>query len=175
VKASRPDRDGGGAEHRAAISKAAQVRFEGEDFSSCFEELKEVVATACERQGVWEAKVIAGIRTVAGFAAANPSKALALSVEARRPDSDGRASDVNAYFAARLADLAPSESRIPISTDQGVVEAIALIIRGHLLNGTSHLLPEAAPDMVYLALMPYIGLRETQRWTEVLTLGETLR
>ena len=63
-----------------------------------------------------------------------------------------------AYFAERLGAVAPTAARKPISTDESIVESIAVFIRGHLLGGTEAELPATAPDLVYLALMPYLGL-----------------
>lgn len=173
--ASRASDGNGCRNRRAPLSKAARVRNEGEDFASSFEELKGVVSGACARESEWEAKVVAGIQAIAEFAAAGPAKALALTVEARRPGPDHQipASEVIDFFAEQLAELAPRGSRSPISSDRSIVEAIALIFRGHLLGGTADQLPEAAPDMVYLALMPYLGLAETRGWTKALELGKT--
>jgi hypothetical protein len=158
---------------RANPMRQARVRSEGEDFATCFAELKILVGEACDQQDEWEAKVVAGIQAIVRFATDSPAKALALTVEARRPRPDARASaqEVIAYFAERLGELAPSAKRAPISTDESVVEAIALIVRGHLLAGTvDDQLSEAAPDHVYLALMPYLGLAETRGWTNALDL-----
>lgn len=167
--------DGKGCEkRRAPLSAAARVRSEGEDFAICFAELKVLVGQVCDQHDRWEAKVVAGIQAIGEFAAASPAKALALSVEARRPGPDRQipAQVVIAYFAERLGELAPSTKRAPISTDESVVESIALILRGHLIAGTADQLPKAVPDLVYLALMPYLGLAETRGWTNALALGK---
>lgn len=173
MKAGGPSDGVGYRALRAPLSAAARVRGEGEDFAACFAELKDLVGEACDRQGEWEAKVVAGIQATVEFAAGSPAKALALSVEARRPGLDERipAQEVITYFAERLGELAPAAKRAPISTDESIVEAIALIVRGHLLAGTAEQLPEAAPDLVYLALMPYLGLAQTRGWTNALALG----
>jgi hypothetical protein len=175
VIASRADDAKGFSYRRPSVSAAARVRNEGEDFASSFEELKDRVSSACELQGEWEAKVVSGIQAIVGFAATSPAKALALTVEARRPRSDERtpADEVISHFAGLLAKGAPSEKRAQISTDRSVVEAIAMIVRGHLIAGTAEQLPETAPDLVYLALMPYLGLAETRGWTKALSLGRS--
>ena len=162
----------GGESGPSGISAAARVRASGEDFSASFEELRQAVTGACEGHDEWEAKVVAGIQAIVGFAAASPAKARALSIEARRPDSEGhvRAHEVIDYFVGRLSELAPGERRIGISTDQGIVESIALIVRGHLHSDTAALLPDAAPDLVYLALLPYLGTVETRGWAKALAL-----
>lgn len=156
---------------RTQDSAAAQVRGEGENFAGCFAELKSLVGEACDQQGGWEAKVVAGIQSIVAFAAASPAKALALTVEARRPDHQGviPADQVTAYFAKRYGEVAPSTNRAPVSTDESIIEAIALIIRGHLLAGTAEQLSKASPDLVYLALMPYLGMAETRGWAQALT------
>ncbi len=158
---------------RPPISNAARVRAEGEDFERSFEELRDRVELACDGHREWEAKVVAAIRAVVDFTIASPAKALALTVEARRPGSDDRqrADEVIAYFAERLADVAPREQRAPVSSDAAIVESMAMIVRGHLLSHTVEQLTEAAPDLVYLALVPYLGLAETRAWARALALG----
>ena len=44
------------------------------------------------------------------------------------------------------------------------MESIATIIRGHLQLGTADELPGIAPDLVYITLMPYLGISEARRW-----------
>jgi hypothetical protein len=159
---------GGDGSQGPGPTAAARVRAEGEDFSASFHQLQDAVHRACRRQAAWEGKVVAGIEVALEFAATEPGKALALTVEARRPDFGERNPEqvVLAYFAERLGSIAPTASRKPISTDESIVESIAVFIRGHLLGGTESRLPATAPDLVYLALMPYLGLAETRRWAE---------
>lgn len=159
--------EGGGCQ-ASGPTAAARVRAEGEDFSASFHQLQDAVRKACRRQAKWEGKVVAGIEVALEFAATQPGKALALTVEARRPAFGERNPEqvVLAYFAERLSMVAPAAARKPISTDESIVESIAVFIRGHLLGGTEAELPATAPDLVYLALMPYLGLKETKRWAE---------
>lgn len=162
--------NGGGGRERglSGISAAARVRASGEDFSASFHELQQLVQDSCRRQVKWEAKVVAGIDAVLEFAAASPSKALALTVNARRPAFGERNPEqvVLAHFAGLLDELTPAERPLPVSTDKSIVESIAAVVRGHLLAGTEDQLPEVAPDLVYLALLPYLGLEGTKRWVE---------
>jgi hypothetical protein len=173
VKARRPN-DGDGSQ-ASGPTAAARVRAEGEDFSASFHQLQDAVRGACRRQAAWEGKVVAGIAVALEFAATEPGKALALTVEARRPNFGERNPEqvVLAYFSERLSAVAPAVARKPISTDQSIVESIAVFIRGHLLGGTEARLPATAPDLVYLALMPYLGLEEARRWADfAVRLGE---
>ena len=159
---------GGEGSQASGPTAAARVRAEGEDFSASFHQLRDAVRKACRRQAEWEGKVVAGIEVALEFAATEPGKALALTVEARRPDFGERNPEqvLLAYFSERLSAIAPTAERKPISTDESIVESIAVFIRGHLLGGTEGQLPATAPDLVYLALMPYLGLAETRRWAE---------
>jgi hypothetical protein len=126
------------------------------------------VRVACSSRRQWEEQVVAGIQAALRFAAVEPQMAHALIVEGRRvPSADGdREEEVIAYFAGLLASVAPAEARHPTSTDRGVIEAIAALVRGHLQAGAVERLPLAAPDLVYLALMPYLGLDGARRWAE---------
>lgn len=152
----------------SGISAAAQVRASGEDFGASFHELQQAVLHSCRRQVKWEAKVVAGIDATLDFAATNPAKAIALTVSARRPAFGDRNPEqvVLAHFTSLLRELTPPERPLPVSTDKSIVESIAAVVRGHLLAGTEDQLPEVAPDLVYLALLPYLGLEGTKRWVE---------
>lgn len=151
------------------LSAAARVRSAGEDFSGSFVELRYAVSTSCGRQVEWEAKLIAGIRALLEFVAADPAKGEALTVKARRPGPGGRSLDqeVIDYFAELLSEVAPAEMRHPISTVESIVESIAALVRGHLIGRTADQLPKAEPDVVFLVLMPYLGLSGTRRWVEM--------
>lgn len=150
------------------VSAAARVRASGEDFSTSFLELQEVVRETCGREVRWEAKVVAGIHATLDFAAANPAKAEALTLSARRPDFGDRNPEqiVIDHFVDLLGEVASTQRRLPVSTDRAIVESIFAIVRGHLLAGIADQLPEVAPDVVYLALLPYLGLEATKRWAE---------
>jgi hypothetical protein len=163
-------KDGGGGARRGspAVSAAARIRAAGDDFSASFVELQEEVREACRRQVEWEAKVVAGIHATLEFAANSPGKALALTVHARRPSFGDRNPEqvVIAHFAGLLGDVTPAARRLPVSTDESIVESAASMVRGHLLAGTEGRLPGLAPDVVYLTLLPYLGLEATKRWAQ---------
>jgi hypothetical protein len=156
---------------RPALSAAARVRSEGEDFAASFLSLKRRVRRSCAEQVEWEAKVVAAVRATVEFAATHPEKARALTIEGRRGSPDDRlpVEEVIEFFAAELGKIAPASRRAPISTDEAVVGAIVTIVRGHLLAGSSDRLDRAAPDLVYLALLPYLGVAETRGWAMALS------
>jgi hypothetical protein len=168
VTASGPSGSGGPRQGQARVSAIGSRRAAGEDFSASFHELQEEITGACRRQTKWEAKIVAGIQAALEFAATQPGKARALTIGARRPAFGERYPEqvVISYLAAQLSETAPDSKRVPISTDESIVEAMAVMVRGHLLGGTEDQLPEAAPDLVFLALLPYLGHAATLRWAE---------
>jgi hypothetical protein len=150
-------------------SVIATRRSEGPDFIASFLEIQQLVHEACKHEARWEAKVVAGIRAALEFAASEPAKARALTLSARRPACGERYPEqvVISYFAGEIGAVAPRARRVPISTDEGIVEAIALLVRGHLLDGAEGRLPAVAPELVYLVLMPYLGRAEVGHWAEI--------
>jgi hypothetical protein len=169
LTSSRANGSGNGRERESfGVSAAARVRASGEDFSASFHELQQAVFDTCRRQVKWEAKVVAGIDATLDFAATSPAKAIALTVNARRPAFGDRNPEqvVLAHFISLLDKVTPAERPLPVSTDRSIVESIAAVVRGHLLAGTEDQLPDVAPDLVYLALLPYLGLERTKPWVE---------
>jgi hypothetical protein len=153
------------------MTGGARARAPTEDFCRSFEALKGAVRRASARQLEWEAKVVAGVRAALEFAAAAPASAHALTIAARRQNPPGghREEEVIAYFSALLGEGAPRQSRAPVASEEGLVESIAIVVRGHLLSEATDQLPIRAPDLVYLTLMPYVGIAEARRWAEPLT------
>ncbi len=47
-----------------------------------------------------------------------------------------------------------------------MIASITMIVRSHLVTGSAKQLPELAPDLVYLILMPYTGLARARREAE---------
>jgi hypothetical protein len=166
VKASRSTGDENPRSGRASV--IASRRAEGPDFTASFLEIQELVHTACKRGSRWEAKILAGVRAALEFAATEPDKARALTLGARRPAFGERYPEqvVISYFARELGAVTPRARRVALSSDESIVESIALLVRGHLLDGSEERLPDAAPDLVYLALVPYLGFVEARDWAE---------
>ena len=148
--------NGSRTSRREAAPAPIGRRAQGEGFSTSFGQLQGEVEGACGRVTGWEARVAAGVRAALEFAAANPAEARALTIEARAAD---RQDDVIAYFTQLLHDAAPEEKLFPIAADRAMVASIAMIVRSHLVIGSAKRLPELAPDLAYLILLPYRGLR----------------
>lgn len=136
------------------------------EFGPSFAALKDAVRRACAGGEDWEARIVAAIGAVVEFALEEPAAARALTVCAGAQATDGTdpEGEMLAYFAALLADVAPDEMLFPISSAAGIVETAAVLIRGHLLAGRSERIGELGPELVYLALMPYVGLDCARQW-----------
>jgi hypothetical protein len=156
----------GSAQRAPGETAAAAARRGKARFLSSFAALKDLVGRACAREDAWEAKVVAGLRAVLEFAASDPQGAHALTVDARRRRSGqiDLEQEAISYFAVLLREVVAADRRFPISTEEAIIESIATIIRGHLQLGTARQLPDLAPDLVYITLMPYLGISEARRW-----------
>ena len=166
---SQENGDGGRRQTPSGETRAAAARRGKASFLPSFAALKDRVAKACGGEEAWEAQVVAGVRAVLEFAAADPQAAHALTVEApassrrARSTSSRRRSPTSPACSARRSEV---ERRFTLSTEEALVESIATIIRGHLQLGTADELPGIAPDLVYITLMPYLGISEARRWAE---------
>jgi len=138
----------------------------GVEFEPSFEALKAAVGRACVGKSRWEARIVAGIGAVTEFTVEDPAAARALTVCAGALTTDGRdlEGEMLAHFAGLLEDVTPDEMLFPISSPTGIVETSAVLIRGHLLAGRVERIGELGSELVYLALMPYVGLESARQW-----------
>jgi len=169
-------RANGGRRKRRDYGVTAEelVRRGSVEFAPSFVALKGAVERACARESAWEARVVAGIGAVVEFTLADPAAARALTVCAGAQASDGSnpEQEVLSHFEARLEQVAPAEMLFPISSAEGIVETAAILIRGYLLAGTIERLAELGPELVYLTLMPYLGLEGARKWAATFSLPE---
>jgi hypothetical protein len=162
-----PQPNGARKSRREAAPAPIGRRARGEAFSTSFDQLQGEVREACGRESAWEARVIAGVGAALEFAAAHPGEARALTIEAGHADAAvDRQDDVIAYFTRLLGEAAPSEKLVPIAADRAMIASIVMIVRSHLVSGSVKLLPELAPDLAYMVLMPYTGQANARRETE---------
>lgn len=142
------------------------------EFGPSFAALKGAVGRACPPEGEWEARIVAGIGAVVEFALEDPAAARALTVcaGAQATDDTDPEGEMLTYFAELLESVAPDEMLFPISSAEGIVETSAVLIRGHLLAGRIERIGELGPELVYLALMPYVGLDGAREWATTFAL-----
>jgi hypothetical protein len=154
------------------LTPEALTRRGSAEFSPSFEALQEAVRKACAREPRWEAKVVAGIAAVLEFAVGDVAAARALTVNAGEWSAEVSDPEqtIRSYFETLLEDVVPGRMLFPISSVDGIVETIAIQIRGHLLAGTHERLLELGPELVYLTLMPYLGDRGARQWAGSISL-----
>lgn len=172
---SQENGDGGRHPTAPGETAAAAARRGKARFLPSFAALKDHVAEACAGEESWEAQVVAAIRAVLEFAAADPQGAHALTVDARRHTAGEVDLEHEAigYFAGLLRQVVKVERPFAISTEEALIESIATLIRGHLQLGTPDELPGLAPDLVYITLMPYLGIAEARRWAASSSIGSS--
>ncbi len=114
----------------------------------------------------WEAQVVAGIRAVLEFAAADPQARA--RADRRCPPSSHRRGRPRAggdHLLRRPAPPGGDRREALHALDRGGARRVDRdIVRGHLQLGTADQLPRLAPDLVYITLMPYLGISEARRW-----------
>jgi hypothetical protein len=136
-----------------------------EPFEGLLGELEDAVTTACETRAEWPDQVSAGICAGVDFAIERPAVIDVLAITDR-----GRAASEEGFTAMveRLARLisraAPAGSRLPGSTDEALVAGIISLVGDHIRVGRLEALRELRPDLVLLALLPYLGFEDARRW-----------
>jgi hypothetical protein len=152
----------------ARLTPEAEVRRGKSEFLPSFVALQEAVREACAKQIEWEAKIVGGIYATLEFAAEDADAAGALTINARERATQqiDPEQEVITYFAELLAAVTPTPMLFPICNEESLVESISVVVRAHLQAGTSRKLPEHAPDLAYLTLMPYVGIAGAEGWIE---------
>jgi hypothetical protein len=137
------------------------------DFESAIARIESAVVDACDQSADWPARITAGIGAALHFMIANPAAARALAIDSRSGGTgqDGDYAEMIARFAALLGAGAPRSDRLPASSDRSVVSVIAAIVSCHVRAGTVDSLDKGDPDLVFLALLPYLGFAEASRWS----------
>jgi hypothetical protein len=131
--------------------------------------LEGAVAAACATRQEWPEQVAAGVYAGVDFAIDHPAVADALSSTERSqmaPDAAYRR--VVERLARLISRDAPVGSRLPGSTDEALVAGIIGLVGDHLRVGRLEELRALRPDLVLLALLPYLGFDEARRRTNQL-------
>jgi hypothetical protein len=137
----------------------------GDTFGSAIARIERAVVESCDERAEWPARIAAGINSATDFMVANPAAARALAVQSRSGEDAGDAGYVEMIgrFAGLLGAGAPRPERLPASSDEAIVTLIAAIFSCHVRAGTVDALSSRDPDLVFLALLPYVGFAEASR------------
>lgn len=143
------------------------------DFESAIARIESAVVDACDQALDWPDRIAAGIAAALDFMVADPAAARALTIDSRSAGTggtgqDGDYAEMIGRFAALLGADAPRSDRLPGSSDRSVVSVIAAIVSCHVRAGTVEQLGKGDPDLVFLALLPYLGYAEASRWSGTL-------
>jgi hypothetical protein len=157
----------GGRRRYGVDTPEALARRGSVEFDPSYRALREAVEDACSAPHTrWEEQLVAGVEAALRFAATEPAMAHALLVQGRRADPGAREREreLIAHFGDRLRALTPESASSPPGGEEGVIQAIVVLVRGHLRAGTIERIPKATPDLVYLALLPYMGVDGARSW-----------
>lgn len=135
-------------------------------FGRCRQRLEVALAKACGAQVSWPARIAAAVGAALELAAADPDVGRTLTEGAghRRGDDEEFRALVD-HLATLLATGAPPRNR-RLPDPPTVVTRIARQVNLELEAGRGPALPAVAPDLTFLALMPYLGFAEARRWSQ---------
>lgn len=127
--------------------------------------LETAVLEACSGEQEWPAQVTAGICAGVDYAIAHPEVVETLASDsAPGTESLRRYESVIGRLAGFLQARAPTENRLPVSTDEALVAGLVGLVGDHLRIGRFERLTELRADLVLLTLLPYLGFAEAQQW-----------
>jgi len=135
-------------------------------FGRCRRRLEFAIEEACQGQATWPARVAAAVGAAVELAAADPDAGRTLTEGAgRRHGDDEELLALVDRLAALLESGAPPRNRrLPAAPT--LIMRIARQINLELEAGRGPDLPVVAPDLTFLALMPYLGFAEARRWCQ---------
>ncbi|HTR73998.1 MAG TPA: hypothetical protein VMH33_01910 [Solirubrobacterales bacterium] len=128
-------------------------------------DLEDAVLAACRIEAEWPARIIAAVYAGIDFAIANPEIATGFgSVLEGAAERAARYERLIGRFAGFLQTQAPTEERLPGSTDTALIGGIVGLVGDHIRLGRTDRLEELRPDLVLLILLPYLGFSEAKIW-----------
>ena len=135
-------------------------------FGRCRRRLEVAIEEACEGHASWPARVAAAVRAAVELAATDPDAGRTLTEGAgRRRDDDEELLALVDRLATLLDRGAPPRNR-RLPDASALVMRIARQVNLELESGRGSALPAVAPDLTFLALMPYLGFAEARRWSQ---------
>jgi hypothetical protein len=145
----------------------------GEIFGRLLGDLEASVATACAGQEEWPRRVAAGIYAGVKYAIEHPAVVDAITVLERVEMASLSGYTVTIErLAALISRDAPEGSRLPGSTDEALVAGIIGLVGDHVRVGRLQALEALRPDLVLLALLPYLGFAGAREWANRLAADE---
>ena len=134
-----------------------------------FDRLASAIFRTCASESEWAAKVAASVETAISFAMDAPEEAslLVLDVVAADRALAARAIASGDHLAGLLRagreHCPDAAASLPELTERALVGATTSLIGSRLMADQVDRLPELAPQLVHLILMPYLGPDEARQ------------
>lgn len=159
---------------RAGVSKSDFYKqFDSKDacflaaYDDAVERIRAMVLGACKESSGWAGGVLAALRVLLDYLAAEPAQAGLVLVEGLRAGRGiyDRYQEALSSFVQplRAGAPAPSAGEPPQATDEAVVGGIASLLARRVIAGETGRLPELLPEIAEFALTPYLGAAEARR------------
>jgi AcrR family transcriptional regulator len=133
-----------------------------------FERFLGLVFRACNAATEWPFKVRSVIEAALDYAAAEPAQMGLLTLDPLSGDIEMAqrvlaSADHLAALLSRGRALSDEAAALPELIEKSVVGALTAIVSSRIAGGEAEQLPELAPQLVELALTPYVGAAEAKR------------
>jgi AcrR family transcriptional regulator len=133
-----------------------------------FERFLGLVFRACNAASEWPFKVKSVVEATLDYAAAEPAQVGLLTLDALSASVEMAQQVLTSaeHLAALLSRgraLREEAAALPELTEKSVVGALTAIVSSRIANGEAKRLPELGPQLVELALTPYVGATEAKR------------
>lgn len=138
------------------------------DFEAARQILERQVRAACAGHDGWVEGTVAGVYAALEFVARDPAAARVLTERAaeRWKGQEPRFTAMVDRFAALLERGAPPPNpRLP--DPRGVVLCIVKLVNLRVETGRTDEVMESAPDLAFLALMPFVGFSRAQECSQL--------
>jgi hypothetical protein len=136
-----------------------------QDFARALDRLERVVLDACKSRREWPAQITAGVCAGVDFIVANPGVARELAIDpATNIGFRKRYDRVVGRLAGFIRKEAPVAAQLSPQTSEALVGGMIGLVGDHLRVGRMHRLTDLRPELVLLALLPYLSFEEAQHW-----------
>jgi AcrR family transcriptional regulator len=161
---------------RAGVpAKAFATNFAGKEECGLAAINQVLAESAAVASGAWSAdsseweSIVRGVRAMLEMHAARPSFAFMAFIGSRQmmPTSAWALYQSGMQILASMIDRlradSPKEAPQPASAARGAIGSSEILIRREVLAGRSERLPELLPDLIFGALVPFLGQEEALR------------
>lgn len=135
------------------------------DFAAALGRIERVILDACTEEGEWPAQITAGVCAGVDFVVANPSVARALAIDpASNHGFRKRYDRVVDRLSGFIREAAPGGTQLSSETSKALMGGMVGLIGDHVRVGRLDRLAHLRPELVLLALLPYLSFTEAQQW-----------